>query len=127
MKQLFIFIFLFSILRMSGQDIQTLPNRFIITAKVDTLLAKRANCFKENKTSLKYYHIQIYNGQDINKARSEKAKFEEQFPEVLATLEWESPEFKVWIGEYETKLAADQALLKYKKAFPNAFVVNPKK
>ncbi len=76
---------------------------------------------------IKYYHIQIYNGQDINKARSIKSMFTEQFPDVTATIEWESPEFKVWIGDYETKLAADQALLKFKPSFPNAFVVNPKK
>ncbi len=102
------------------------PNRFIVTAKVDTLLAKRSDCFSKTKTSFKYYHIQLYNGQSINKARSLKSEFQEKFPDTYAVVEWESPEFKVWVGEYETKLAADQALLKIKKAYPNAFIVNPK-
>ncbi len=125
MKFFFSLLFIFTVIFSYGQS--PTNNRFIITAKVDTLLAKRADCFKKNKSSFKYYHIQIYNGQDINKARSIKSMFTEQFPDVTATIEWESPEFKVWIGDYETKLAADQALLKFKPSFPNAFVVNPKK
>jgi len=124
MKVIYLIIVLFSFLNSYGQ--QT-PNRFVITKKIDNLLSKRAECFRHTKTSLKYYHVQIYNGQSINTARAKKTKFLEQYPDTHVTVEWESPEFKVWVGEYETKLAADQALLKYRKNFPNAFIVNPKK
>ncbi len=103
------------------------PNRFIVTAKVDEVLQKRADCYAQTKTSLKYYHIQLYNGQNINRARSIKAKFNEDFPGIYAVVEWESPEFKVWVGEYENKLKADQALMRIRKKYPNAFIVNPKK
>jgi len=127
MKQLFVLTFLFLAWFMSGQDINTAPNRFIVTAKVDTLLAKRSDCFLKTKTSLKYYHIQLYNGQSINKARSVKADFQSKFPDDYIIIEWESPEFKVWAGEYESKLAADRALYKIRKEYPNAFIVNPKK
>ncbi len=106
---------------------QQTENRFIATDKVNTLLVQRADCFEKNKTSLKFYHIQLYNGQNIDKARSVKARFKEDFPEIHAVVEWESPEFKVWVGEYENKLSADQALLRIKKKYPNAFIVNPKK
>ena len=127
MKYLFVLTFMFIALFMSGQDINTAPNRFIVTAKVDTLLAKRSDCFKNTKTSFKYYHIQLYNGQSINKARSVKADFQSKFPDTYIVIEWESPEFKVWAGEYESKLAADRALYKIRKEYPNAFIVNPKK
>ncbi len=127
MKQLFVLTFLFSAWLVSGQEDNKASNRFIVTKKVDTLLAKRADCFLNTKTSFKYYHIQLYNGQSINKARSVKADFQSNFPNESVVIEWESPEFKVWAGEYETKLAADQALLKMRKAYPNAFIVNPKK
>ena len=127
MKQLFVLTFIFSVFLMSGQDLHTEPNRFIATAKVDTLLAKRTVCFINTKTSFKYYHIQLYNGQSINKARSVKSNFQSKFPGIHIVVEWESPEFKVWAGEYESKLAADRALLKIRKEYPNAFIVNPKK
>jgi len=107
-----------------GQNLT--DNRFIVTTKVDNLLKKRSDCFDAIKTSYKYYHIQLYNGQSVNKARSVKSNFQQKFSKVFAVVEWESPEFKVWVGEYKTKLAADQALLKIRKEFPNAFIVNPK-
>jgi len=125
MKQLFVLTFIFWTLLMSGQD--AAPNRFIVTDKVDTLLAKRSDCFLNTKTSFRYYHIQLYNGQSINRARSIKANFRSKFPGTYAIIEWESPEYKVWAGNYASKLVADQALLKIRKKFPNAFIVNPKK
>lgn len=121
---LFIFFLMISV-SFYGQDTLA-PNRFIVTAKIDTLLAKRSNCFSHTKTSFKYYHIQLYNGQSMNTARSVKGDFQTKFPEIPVVIEWESPEFKVWAGEYETKLAADQALLKIKQSYRNAFIVNPK-
>ncbi len=127
MKYLFVLSFIFSAMFVSGQDIISRPNRFIVNDKVDTLLVRRADCYTKTKTSFNYYHIQLYNGQDINNARSVKAGFQEKFPGEYVVIEWESPEFKVWAGEYETKLEALQALQKIKKEYPDAFVVYPKK
>ena len=106
---------------------ETTPNRFIVTEKVASLVAQRADCVASNKETLKYYHIQLYNGQNMGSARAIKSKFMGLFPGVYSVVEWESPEFKVWAGEYENKLSADQALMKIRKEFPNAFIVNPKK
>ncbi len=127
MKSLFILTFFITGLLMTGQVKDSIPNRFIVNDKVDALLDKRAECFNKTKTSFNYYHIQLYNGQNIDNARSVKAGFQEKFPGEYVVIEWESPEFKVWAGEYETKLEADQALLKIRKEYPDAFIVNPKK
>jgi len=123
LKKIFITVLFFSLGLTYGQK----QNRFIITQKVNHILEKRADCFSSTKTSMKYYHIQLYNGQSINKARSVKARFQSDFPGNYIVVEWESPEYKVWAGEYENKLSADQALLKIRKKYPNAFIVNPKK
>jgi hypothetical protein len=121
---LIITISLFS-LHISAQD--NTENRFIINDKINALIAQRADCIAKNKQTLKYYHIQLYNGQNMGSARGVKSKFNTLFPGVYSIIEWESPEFKVWAGEYENKLSADQALIRIKKEFPNAFIVNPKK
>ena len=102
-------------------------NRFVVTSEVNSLLQKRYECLQLHKTSQKYYHVQLYNGQQIGNARSIKNKFSVRFPEISVSIEWESPEYKVWAGDFETKLAADQALLRIKQSYPNAFIVNPKK
>jgi len=106
---------------------ETTGNRFIVNDKVEALIAQRADCVAHDKQTLKYYHIQLYNGQNIGRARGVRAKFNNLFPNVYSIVEWETPEYKVWVGEYENKLSADQALLRIKKEFPNAFIVNPKK
>jgi hypothetical protein len=121
---LIITISLFS-LHISAQD--NTENRFIVNDKINALIAQRADCIAKNKQTLKYYHIQLYNGQNMGSARGVKSKFNTLFPGVYSIIEWESPEFKVWAGEYENKLSADQALIRIKKEFPNAFIVNPKK
>jgi len=123
MKNIILLIFLFTTLGVVAQE-QTNP--FVVNEKVENLLAQRTDCYGKTKTSLKYYHIQLYNGQNINKARSIKTKFLEHFPGTYAIVEWESPEFKVWVGEYENKLSADQALKRIRNIYPNAFIVNPK-
>ncbi len=125
MKYFFLFAFIFSIKFSSAQtDTQ---NRFIVTDKVNKLLEERYQCSVNNKIKTKNYHIQIYNGYNLNKAKSVKNEFLNKFPDIPVVIEWENPEFKVWVGIYENKLSADRALMHLKKAYPNAFIVNPKK
>ena len=72
------------------------------------------------------YKIQIYSGnrQDAEKAKS---KIRLKMPELLATLEFETPNYKVWVGNYRSRLEADRSLVKVQKEFQNAFVFKPKK
>jgi hypothetical protein len=125
MKYLLLILIPLLTLNISAQD--NTENRFIVNDKVDALIAQRADCIAKNKQTLKYYHIQLYNGQNMSSARGVKSKFNTLFPDVYSIVEWESPEFKVWAGEFVNKLSADQALIRIKKEFPNAFIVNPKK
>jgi len=106
---------------------QTSPNRFIVTDKVNDMLAQRADCSQKFKVSFNYYHVQLYNGQSMSRANAIKSDFTNSFPDINVVVEWESPEFKVWAGDYESKLSVDRALLKIRKKYPNAFIVNPKK
>ncbi len=99
---------------------------FVVTEKVNQLLKERGNC-KNTKKNKKYYHIQLYNGQSLNRAKKIKKDFLSKFEGIPVVIEWENPEFKVWAGIYENKLSADQALIIIRKEYPNAFIVNPKK
>jgi len=122
------YIFLFSIFfltNISFAQTDTI-NRFIVTEKVNKLLEERYHCSLNEKVKSKNYHIQIYNGYNLNKAKNIKQEFLNKFPEIPVVIEWENPEFKVWIGIYENKLSADRALMHIRKDYPNAFIVNPK-
>jgi SPOR domain len=72
------------------------------------------------------YKIQIYNG---NRSGAEKTRleFRNSFSNWSTYIKYETPNYKIWIGNFKTRLEADRALLKIKKKFNNAFIFKPKK
>ena len=72
------------------------------------------------------YRIQLYNGSN---AQDQKVirKAEAAFPQWQIDLKWETPDFKVWIGNYRSKLETDRALKEIKKEFVGAFSFKPEK
>ncbi len=125
MKVLSVFIFIWIFNFTYSQ--QQVDNRFIVTDRVNRLLQERQECSLKRKIKEKNFHIQIYNGYSLNKAKSIKQNFLSNFPDIPVAIEWENPEFKVWVGVFENKLSADRGLMHIKKKYPNAFIVNPKK
>jgi hypothetical protein len=90
--------------------------------QIDVLLKVK----KDVNASESNYKIQIYSG---NRSGAEKAQleFRNWFNEWPSTKEFETPNYKIWVGNFETRLEADRALLKIKQKFPNAFYFKPKK
>jgi len=90
--------------------------------KIDSLmlLKKELNLTEPN------YFIQIYSG---NRSGAEKAQieFRKYFIDWSSEKKFETPNYKIWIGNFKTRLEADRALLKIKKKFKNAFIFKPKK
>jgi len=72
------------------------------------------------------YRIQLYNGSNTEAQKVIK-KAEEAFPQWEIDLKWETPDFKVWIGNYRSKLEMDRALKDIKKEFAGAFPFKPEK
>ena len=81
-----------------------------------------------NKTenSSDRYKIQIYNGNRSGAYEAQKA-FHEYFSDWYSTDIYEPPNFKIWAGNFRTRLEADRALKIIKRKFPSAFIFKPKK
>jgi len=93
--------------------------------KIDKLLTyqKEINQETDNDNRLK---IQIFNG-NLRNAEKAKSKFEKEYKEITpATIKFETPNYKVWVGNYRTRLEAERYLAQVKETFPNAFVFTPK-
>ena len=90
--------------------------------QIDALLSLKKDL---NRTESNY-KIQIYNG---NREGAEKARleFRKSFMDWPTSMRYETPNYKIWIGNFKTRLEADRALLKVKKKFGNAFIFKPKK
>jgi len=72
------------------------------------------------------YRIQIFSG-DRTRAENKRANFGKYFSQYYTKLVYETPNYKIWVGSFRTRLEADRALIKVKKKFPNAFIFKPQK
>ena len=107
-KILSILCFIYSI-NMNAQEEQ----------KINDVLKQRIEYNKKNRNT-KGYKIQLYNGNET-KAYQIKGNFQFAYG-IIAELSYESPEWKVRVGNYKTRLEADRALLKIKEKFTGAIV-----
>lgn len=77
-----------------------------------------------NSNKLKeFYLIQLYSG-NLKDAEYIKKDFDKQF-DMASTIKYESPNYKVWVGNFRTRLEADRAMLEIKEVFENAFIIKP--
>ncbi|QIJ89236.1 hypothetical protein C7H62_1427 [Mesoflavibacter sp. HG96] len=72
------------------------------------------------------YKIQIYSG-SLSNAESTKSKFNSSVGKWSSQLVYETPNYKVWVGSFRSRLEADRALIEIHKKFPSAFIFKPKK
>ncbi|NRD18959.1 SPOR domain-containing protein [Winogradskyella eckloniae] len=80
---------------------------------------------KDIKTS-KTYTIQVYNSTDPDKAKREKSNFLNSYSEWKVEIVWNTPNYKVWVGNFATRLEADRAWAKIRKKYMNANVIQPR-
>ena len=72
------------------------------------------------------YRIQLFSG-DNGQASKVIKEYRSLFPEWSSTIVYETPNYKVWIGNFRNSLEADRALLEVKKSFPAAFIFRPER
>lgn len=70
------------------------------------------------------YKIQIFNG---NNELSKKAliDFKNEFKDYDATIIFNTPNYKVWVGNYKTRIEAERNLKIIIKKYPNALIIKP--
>lgn len=108
----------FSYTNLEGQEGTVKVNQ---DKQIDALLKIKKDVNKKAGN----YKIQIYSG---NRSGADKAQieFRKSYSEWRSTKEFETPNYKIWIGNFKTRLEADRALVKIKKNFANAFYFKPK-
>ncbi len=92
-------------------------------SRIKRLLDIKTKMSKEGEFSDRY-KIQLYNG-NLNKANQIIASFKQSFPKWDSTIKWETPEYKVWVGNYRTRIEADRALRDIQEEFSGAFIFKP--
>lgn len=92
-------------------------------AKFQQLLSERRK-ISSSATINERYKIQIFSG-DSEKAKSELYSCKQQFKELDGTIVFNTPNYKVWIGNFRTRIEAERNLVELKKSYSNAFLIKP--
>ena len=91
------------------------------SAKIDEIIAKKKQFNKSLKT-LHGYKIQLFYGNEKNSYKI-KDEFKVLFPEIDTKITFSSPQWKVQVGNYRTRLEADRNLIEIKKQYPGGIVI----
>jgi len=69
------------------------------------------------------FRVQIYNGNDRNKANQAKLDFMKNFPGVRSYLTYHNPQFRVKVGDFRTRAEATQLFNKVNAQFNPCMIV----
>jgi len=73
-----------------------------------------------------YYKIQIYSG-DTETAKTTLYAAKNEFKDYDATIIFNTPNYKVLIGNFRTRIEAERNLTEVKKIYPNSLLIKPTK
>ena len=72
------------------------------------------------------YKIQIYNGESET-AKKTLSDFRKDYKNFDGTIVFSTPTYKVWIGNFKSRIEAERNLAEIKKKYANAFLIKPNK
>ena len=116
MKILFICL-LFSCFPILSQNGKVKINQ---STKLDSIIKLK----KELNGKVQNLRIQIFNG-DRENAELVMKEYLEIFNDTSASIVYETPNYKIWVGNFYNQLEADKELIKIRKKFRSAFIFRP--
>lgn len=72
------------------------------------------------------YKIQVFNGSS-EETKKTLIQFKKENKNYDATIVFSTPIYKVWVGNFKTRIEAERNLNILKKKYPNAILIKPNK
>ena len=72
------------------------------------------------------YKIQIFSG-DSESAKKNLADFRKDNKMIEGTIVFNTPNYKVWVGNFKTRIEAERNLIEILKKHPKALLIKPSK
>jgi predicted deacetylase len=72
------------------------------------------------------YKIQVFSG-NSEKAKTTLNECKRDFENLDATIIFNTPNYKVWVGNFKTRIDAERNLIEVRKNYPNALIIKPQK
>jgi len=120
LKGLFIFLFFSNFNTLLAQE---------VTVKQDPKLEQLLNEKRKVNASItinNLYKIQVFNGSS-EESKKTLIQFKKENKNYDATIVFSTPIYKVWVGNFKTRIEAERNLNILKKKYPNAILIKPNK
>ena len=72
------------------------------------------------------FKIQVFTG-DSETSKKALLEFRKTNKNIDATIVFHTPIYKVWVGNFKTRIEAEKKLQELKKKYPNSFLIKPNK
>ncbi len=72
------------------------------------------------------YKIQIFSGEN-EKAKKTILQFKQEFNDIEATIVFNTPNYRVWVGNFKTRMEAERYFAEIKKKYKNLLLIKPTK
>ena len=115
--------FLSFVIGLCSVTFSSAQNGTINTKTVDSLLSLKKDMIKDHKIK-SFYTIQLFSGNRENAVKQRDNFYRKGYTQKV-TVEYETPNYKVWVGKFRTKLEADKIFDQIKKDYPNALIFMP--
>jgi hypothetical protein len=107
---------------MNGQERKS---NLIQDPKIDQLLKEKRK-INIGLVSNDTYKIQIFYG-NSDDSKKKLQEFKREFIDFDGTIVYTNPNYKVWVGNFETRIEVEKAILEIKKKYPTALIIKPTK
>lgn len=89
-------------------------------------LIKIKHKLESNNELKSTYKLQVFSG-SLEEAKKTQEKFESLELEINSKIVYQTPNYKVWVGNYRNRIQADRAFEKVKSEYPNTLIIRPGK
>ena len=94
-----------------------------VDPKIDQLLKEKRK-LNTGLFSNEGYKIQIFYG-NSEESKKKLQEFKKEFKDLDGTIIFNSPNYKVWIGNFKTRIDVERAMVDIKKKYPTALIIKP--
>lgn len=103
---------------------------------IDSLIAKRLELNTKTASSITAptpvifnglgYRVQVFYGLDRKEAFSEQARFRALYPQIMAYITYQEPNYRLKVGDFRTRAEAQNFLNELRGTFPTLFIFHEK-
>ena len=120
---------LFILLTLCMSTLNTRAQDATIVVKQDSKFEQLLN--EKRKTNVsnainERYKIQIFSGES-EKAKNTLNEFRQEFRNIDGTIVFYTPNYKVWVGNFKTRIEAERNLIEIRKSYKNVHLIRPNK